>query len=114
MIRKLLLLAVLLGSSLAMAADFELGVRYEYDIDTRDMSGQQIFFYVTHDFYLFEIESIDTQIWFSPSVEVFLPDELHVQAQLLIDAAPATLSLRMTYDSFKNSLSFIAGVLFGF
>lgn len=112
--RRLLLLAVLLGSSFALSLDGEFGVRYSYDIEQRDMSDAQLFFYLTHDWFLFEIESLDTQLWFSPSVEVFLPDEFLINAQFLVDAPPATLSLRMVYDSARSSLSFIAGVLFGF
>jgi hypothetical protein len=102
-----ILLAVLL-SSYALAINFEVG--YEVDVN----KGSAGYIYVSEDFRVAELP-FNTYLWFSPSAEIEFrsPLEGFVQAQFLVDAAPATLSVRGKYE-FDGTLTFRAGVLFEF
>lgn len=106
--RFLITLAVALVASFGAAQDFEVG--YAFDAE---FSGIAPFVYVTEDFYLGEIGFIDTQLWFSPSVEVVFrtPIEGFAQAQFLLDAPPFTVSARAKYE-FDQEFDIRVGVLF--
>lgn len=90
--RALLVLACAIGITTAAAQSFEVGYHYDY-------RGHAAFAYVTHDFSMGHLGSIG--LWFSPSLEVIIsPTYLDgwLQAQFLVDAPAATLSIRAKYE----------------
>ena len=107
---KRILVAVVLAVSLsvASAADFEFGVEY-------DASGVAPYIYATHDFLIWNIESWDSGVWFSPSVEVVFGSPIRgfAQAQFLFDTPSFTVSVRGSYDTATDRFFARAGVLIG-
>lgn len=94
--------------SFAAAQDFEVGVAFD-----QGFTDPAVFIYVTEDFFLGEIGFIDSQLWFSPSAEIVIRRPLSgfVQAQVLLDTPPFTLSARAKYE-FDQQFEIRVGVLF--
>lgn len=105
-------LIVALAASQAHAADFEFGVQY-------DQRGYAGYAYATTDFLITSFADGEIGLWFSPSIEITLGFGEYVegwlQAQFLIDAPIATISIRGTYFMEDTpSWELRAGVLIGF
>ena len=96
-----LMLVVLLALPQVQAQTFEIG--YELALEPPVLAPGHVFLYATHDFFLFEFERLDTQVYFSPSAEIVFGDRWQTQAQFLIDAPIATLSARAIYYSSGGS-----------
>ena len=93
----------------ALASQYEVG--YQLDV-TGGATAPYV--YATEDFSLGHVGPID--LWFSPSAELVFSAPLSgfVETQFLLDTAPATLSLRGTYEfGAESRLVLRAGILFG-
>lgn len=87
--KKLLLTLLACGAlSGALAQSAEFGVQYDY-------RGPAVFTYLTTDFAIGSLGSLG--LWFSPSIELIVSQTYidgWIQAQFLVDAPWATISLR--------------------
>jgi len=80
-------------NSAAHAQTFEVG--YELSLEAESLSEspqiQTAFFvYASHDFFLFDLEKVDTQFYISPSLEIVFGDRWWLGGQFLIDSPIAT------------------------
>lgn len=109
--RILLSLSIMAVLAFGYSQSAEFGAQYDH----RGLAG---YVYATTDLKLGYLGFIDTGLWLSPSAEITLgPDvfDYWVQAQLLVDTAPFTLSVRAKYEHVDtlDRWELRAGVLVG-
>lgn len=104
-IALLLVVLAVLGlstlSSMAQAQTFEVGYEVALESSTPHLpkASSGFFLYATHDFFIAELEAVDTQFYLSPSVELIFGSRYWLELQFLMDSPLFTVSARTKYES---------------